>query len=214
MFAPIVSNVLRQYRLNGLLVPVNSCLPTPDFNESTRCMGIAQKNYDAILTLPRVHTIMLAMTWYPDVPMFTPDGPVPQSQQPTAFLEALDRLIARLREHGKQVIVVGPIAEPGWDLATGLGRSLAFHRPVTQPLFMMQSDFLAANNLYISHLSGRSDITFIRPDLPECEGGRCDYIRDGYSLFSDDNHLGSKTLSLFQPAFRAGMEQAFFARQL
>jgi len=213
MYAPLVADALRAHQINGLLVPVNSCLPTPDFNESIRCMGIARSNLDSILALPNLRTVVLAMTWRFVPIMLTPSGSVPASSQPAAFLAALDSLIATLRSHGIHVVIIGPLAEPKWDVASDLSRALAFHRPVTQPLFTPLSDFLAENGAYISHISAQADVTFIRPDLVECQSARCDFLRDGRSIFSDNNHVAAGSLYLFAPEFNTGLEQAFTREQ-
>jgi hypothetical protein len=209
MYAPLVVTQLRDHNRYGLLVPVNSCLPTPAFNESTRCMEIARSNLDSLLSLPHLRTVVLSMTWHFAPIMYTSDGPVSPAQQPAAFLAALDELINTLESHGLHVVVIGPIAEPGWDVASDLSRALAFHRSVGQPLATPQSDFLAANGAYIAHLAARTDITLIRPDLAQCQNGRCDFLRDGLSLFSDTNHLAVGSLYLFAPEFHASLEQAF-----
>jgi hypothetical protein len=115
----------------------------------------------------------------------------------------LDDLIARLKAAGKRVILIGPIAEPSYDIASNLSRRLAFGLPLTEPTFMSRDKFLETFGSVIGHYDSRADIVFIRPDLKQCAAGRCDYVIRGQVLFSDDNHLAQSALPLLTTDFVA-----------
>jgi peptidoglycan/LPS O-acetylase OafA/YrhL len=212
MYAPLVASIVEENHERGLLVPLNVCLPMTDFNEGHTCMEMAANNLAAIEGLPRVRTVILAMTWeWTAHSMFTAAGEAPGDTQSKLFMASLDRLIAELEQRGKTVVLVGPIAMPGWDVPSIVGRELAFHNRIAEPVFQPESAFMQREGGVIEHYASRSDIVFIRPDRVQCEQGRCDYVRDGASLFADAGHITQPALPLFRPVFAPGLTQAFAA---
>jgi hypothetical protein len=209
MYAPLVTDILRQNHRGGILVPLNGCLPLPDFNLSPLCMELAAKDLYAVKNLPRTRVVILAMTWGSSDPMYTPVGQVSDDRKRKVFIESLDRVIQDLELHGKTVVLVGPISSPGWESASIVARQLGFGHKVTEPLFLPESKFIATQGDTIAHYVSRHDIVFIRPDLIQCQLDRCDYFRDGASLFADSSHIAEGALSLFRPVFEPALQQAF-----
>ncbi len=209
MYAPLVTDILRANHRTGILVPLNGCLPMPDFNRSTECMTLAAKNLDAIEALPHVRIVILAMTWDFHPRMVTPSGQVSQSAFSMTLTQSLDHLIQNLKQRGKTVVLVGPISPPGWESASIVARQLAFGHRVDEPLFLPQSTFMAQQGDVIAHYASRNDILFIRPDLIQCQRNQCDYFHDGASIFADSSHIAESALPLFRPAFELILQQAF-----
>jgi peptidoglycan/LPS O-acetylase OafA/YrhL len=214
MYAPLVTDILRQGHRGGILIPLNGCLPLPDFNNSSMCMELAAKNLDAVENLPRVRVVILAMTWDFGDSMYTPAGQVTDARKTTVFTESLDRVIQSLEQRGKTVVLVGPIASPGWESASIVARQLGFGRKVVEPLFLPEQAFKAKQGDTIAHYASRSDILFIRPDLIQCKLGKCDYFRDGASLFADSSHIAEGALPLFRPVFEPALQDAFILSTL
>lgn len=198
MYAPILRDIIHDLSLNGLLiVPATGCLPTYDANISSACAELANRNIDGVVKLKRARVVVLGTTWDKFV---TKSGKI--------MLDGLDRTINRLNAAGKKVVLIGPIATPGWDVASITGRNLAFGRPAQRPLYGSQQEFQSKYSNIVAHFEQRRDIIFVRPDLVQCNKGRCDYVIDGHSLFADDNHLAAAELSLFRPAFDMAMKRA------
>jgi peptidoglycan/LPS O-acetylase OafA/YrhL len=208
MYSPLVEDILRDNHQAGILVPLNACLPMPDYNLSW-CMDYAAKNLTALEGLPRVRVVILAMTWVRWQTMYTPAGPVSKEDSSKFLLASLDRLIQQLEQRGKTVVLVGPISPPMWDSASIVARELAFHHRVAEPLFISDSSFMELQGDVIAHYASRDDMIFIRPDRIQCQMGRCDYFRNGEALFADDNHLAVATLPMFRPAFEPALQKAF-----
>ncbi len=209
MYAPLVTDILRANNRGGILVPLNNCLPMPDFNVSSACMALAAKNLYAVEGLPRVRVVILAMTWdFPD-PMYTVEGQVPSGSESKYLVKSLDRLIEALEQRGKTVVLIGPISPPGWETASVVARNLAFGHETVEPLFLPESAFMAKQGETITHYASRNDIIFIRPDRIQCQLDRCDYFRDGASLFADSGHIAKAALPLFRPAFVPALQRAF-----
>ena len=209
MYTPLVSDILRENNRGGILVPMNSCLPTPDFNESSTCMALAARNLKTVESLPRIRIVILAMTWKWTVPMYTPAGQVSEENQTKEFIESLDHVIQDLEQRSKMVVLIGPISPPMWETASVVSRNLAFGHKTIAPLFLPEDAFWTMEGEAIQHFTARSDIVFIRPDRIQCSQGACGYFRDGASLFADSSHLAESALPVFRPAFEPALKQAF-----
>ena len=92
-------------------------------------------NLDVVDSLPNVHTVVLGMTWWhgPDA-IVDASGRRVDNTGKAAMIAALDDLIARLRARGRRVVLIGPIATPGWNMASEVSRMLAYGRKPERPL--------------------------------------------------------------------------------
>lgn len=200
MYAPLIREIVVQRHLHGLLVPLNSCLPTVAANTTLACITAARTNLEAISRLKRAKTVILAMTWSYDT-LTTADGNNVSNAGSKVLIAAINDLIERLKKKGKSVVLVGPIAEPEWDVASITSRELAFGRPLTHPLFRSASAFFGRFGSLLAYYSSRADIKFVRPDLVQCRQGRCEFIVDGECLFADSNHISQHALYRFRTVF-------------
>jgi hypothetical protein len=122
-----------------------------------------------------------------------------------ALEAALDDLIAQLRRSGKDVVLIGPLVEPGWDIASTLSRQLAYGRTVDRATYSPAADFMQRFEPAIRHFEARTDVRFVRPDQVQCHAGRCDYLIEGRSLFSDESHIAVGELPRFRALFEAAL---------
>lgn len=208
MYAPVWRDILEQRAQGGLLIPMVGCLPTLSANFDLGCLRQAQASFDAVNELPNVHTVVLAMTWWhgPDA-LVDFAGRRLDNRGKHAQIAALDDLIARLRAKGRRVVLVGPIATPGWNMASEVSRQLAYGRPVDRPLGEPGEEFVREFAAVISHFSGRTDVAFARPDLVQCDSASCRYVIDGRALFSDMNHLAAAEVGRFRGIFAETLER-------
>lgn len=211
MYAPLVTDILHRHHLTGALVLANTCLPSIKINvNSPGCLGIVHNYLDRVTGLAKPKLVIIAFNWAPNQ-----NGYVDATGKPIAIsrsdamIGAIDDTISRLQAVGKQVMLIGPIAGPSDDIASITSRELAFGRPLTVPSSRPRDAFLSDLGPAIDHFAARKDIVFARPDLVQCVGGRCDFIRDGHSLFADDNHLAQAALPRFEPAIDAAFVQAY-----
>jgi hypothetical protein len=205
MYAPVWASILIERGQTGLLVPANGCLPTVQANISRECIDVAQRNLEQILTLKRARTVIVGLNWWHEQnALIDQRGRHADNNDSKALVTALDDLIDRLRVAGKQVIIIGPIAEPGWDVASILSRQLAFGHPPDRATFLPVTAFTRRFGSAVRHFGARPDIGFVRPDRVQCPVDRCYYVLDGRSLFSDSSHIAAAEL----PRFRAGFAAA------
>jgi peptidoglycan/LPS O-acetylase OafA/YrhL len=213
MYAPLWKSILMEHRQTGLLVPLNGCLPTVTVN-IPGCAGEASRNLLAVLALRRAKTIILGLTWtYAAAGLQDPQGRVLDNRDDKALAAGLDDLIARLQRAGKRVVLIGPISEPGYDIASDLSRTLAFGHALTRPVDAPVAQFRREFGPIIAHFAARRNIGFARVDEVQCAAGRCEYIIGGRSLFSDGNHIAAAALPLFKPTFEQAYQDATSAQR-
>jgi hypothetical protein len=204
MYAPVWTSIIAGRGRTGLLVPVNGCLPTVRANISRQCMEMARDNLAEISKLPRVRTVVIGLSWeHKQDELIDSSGRPVDDIDNRALISALDDLIDQLERMGMQVVLIGPIAEPGWNLASILSRQLAFGHVPDRPVFLPAADFERRLGSAIQHFESRRDIGFARPDKVQCPDERCYFVLDGRSLFSDSNHLASAELPRFRAMFEA-----------
>lgn len=218
MYAPLWASILRERGQTGVLVPANGCLPTVQVNITRGCVNVARQNLAELDALHRAQIVILGFDWvHGPNGLVDADGRKVDNRRNAALLAGVDDLIEKLRSSGKQIVLIGPIAEPGWDVPSVIGRELAFGRPIERPTYTPETDFLARYGDVIRHFEGRPDLRLARPDRVQCTGGRCNYIVGGRSLFADHGHIAAGELYRFRGAFEAALpagDQVHFADHL
>jgi hypothetical protein len=204
MYAPVWARILAERGEAGLLLPANGCLPTVQANISRDCIELARRNLAAVAALPRVKTVILGLTWQHEADAFVDaGGHTLDNHDNRALVAALDDLIAQLQGAGKQVLLIGPIACPGWDMASAVSRQIAFGQPAVGARWLPAADFQRRFGSAIAHFEARPDIGFARPDRVQCGAERCEYFLDGHSLFADSSHVAVAELGRFHAPFAA-----------
>jgi peptidoglycan/LPS O-acetylase OafA/YrhL len=206
MYAPVWASILAERGEPGLLVPLNGCLPTLEVNISAACVDRAGANLQELSKLARAKTVIIGLNWWHgSSDLVDSNGRVVDNRDERSFVHALDDLIDRVREMAKQVVLIGPIAEPGWSVASVLSRQIAFGHKADHPLFLPASEFEQRFGALIRHFETRGDISFARVDEVQCAAGRCYYVLDGRSLFSDGNHIATAELPRFREVFDSAL---------
>jgi hypothetical protein len=207
MYAPVVQDVLSDRHIEGLLVPLNGCLPTVGANVNESCLLMARNNFEALGALKKLRTVIVASNWWLDVPVLVDErGESIDNGENRALVFAYDDLVEKLKARGQNVVLVGPIAEPGWDVPSEISRKLAFGRPELRPLGLPTSQFLQRFGSVHRHFEARQDMKFLRPDLVQCDVQSCRYLINGHSLFADSNHLAGTELWRFKEMFAAAID--------
>jgi peptidoglycan/LPS O-acetylase OafA/YrhL len=204
MYAPLVESIARERGNTLLLVPMNACLPTVSVNIDVPCLQLARRNLEEILRLPRATTVVIGLTWeVPQSGLVDVEG-VREERALSVLVAGLDNLIGRIEATGRRVVLIGPIAIPGFDIASYLGRQRAFARPATHPEKTPRDAFVRNYASAVAHFEARLADRLVRPDKALCDAASCYFVRDGKSLFADSNHLAMAELprlrSLFEPA--------------
>jgi peptidoglycan/LPS O-acetylase OafA/YrhL len=202
MYAPVWESIFVERGLPGLLVPANGCLPTVSVNISRECIDVAAANLIELGKLSNVKTVILGLTWaHAENGLVDANGKTVDNRDNAELVRGLDDLIGRLLGFGKEVVLIGPIAYPGWDLPSELSRDLAFGWPLEKPTYLPAEEFQQQYATIVQHFETRHDIGFARPDTVLCDASRCNYILDGRSMFADASHIAEAELFRFRAIF-------------
>lgn len=203
MYAPLVREELIATGRAGFLTPVRNCLPMIAVNPTPSCTETAQINLAFIESLPRLRTVIVAFDWTAlDRPLYGATGRlIPDAQKPAQFAAAIEAMVLRFQRKGLEVILTGPLTEPGWLVPSEAGRKLAFGRPIGRPTSRSRSDFNRQFGPIIARLQRMKGLRLLLPHEQQCSARRCYYIRNGRSLFSDETHISESALGLFRPTF-------------
>ncbi|MGA0609810.1 acyltransferase family protein [Caldimonas sp. KR1-144] len=206
MYAPVFERLLRAHGMSGLAMSAYGCLPSSERNLSVACLASVEQGVSTIQSMSSAKVVVIALRWSAvDEPMLRRDGTAIEQDGVQAVSEDLERLLGALRSAGKKVVIVGPLAEPGFDVASVLSRKLAFDRPLDVATGLPHDRFLQKWSSVLARFAGRQDVTFIQPHLHQCRDGHCHYIVNGQALFADANHLASAQVARFEPAFATAM---------
>lgn len=210
MYAPMLADELAGRGKKGILFHANRCLPSVKLNVLPSCFGEARSYLDAVVRNDRIDIVFLALDW--DNPrqtrFFDSEGRTSPLSRQQAVIAAIDDTIALLQRSGKKVVVVGPIAVPGFELGSMAGRQVAYGRPVTVATGQSIQQFNGDVGQIIAHYAARGDIVFVRPDKVQCNAMRCSYFAAGVPLFGDSTHLAQSQLHWFRPLFAAALDRA------
>lgn len=137
------------------------------------------------------------------VPLDQPDD-MPDGERMAALTALMQTDVDRLLAAGKQVVILGPIPEPGFDLPDRLARDLwigldpARRAKYPEAAF---SDFAAPARAMLKAVSNeRPGVTVLDPGPLFCEpGATCRLVKDGQPLYFDGNHLSLAGSALVVP---------------
>ncbi len=200
MYAPILRDQAETRGENLLMIPANGCAPLTGINIRPGCIAVAEANIEAAAKHPEADTVMIAFAWHIAEDLVDPSGEAP-ADPAQALIAGLDRTIDTLRAEGKQVVVIGPIAVPDYELPSVVSRANAFGRDSPYPIERAESDFLTEFAPYLDHFRARGDIKLLEPHRAQCQDGVCRYMADGKSLFADKTHISRDGLEVFAPVF-------------
>ena len=118
-------------------------------------------------------------------------------------------LIGAFTKAGKQVVVVGPIPHPGYDVASTTSREVAFYGAPRSPMSQSRASFdlqFSRGERLIEALP--PSITVIRPASSFCDRDECSFMLGDMIPYADSNHLIMDASRQFGPMFRQAIDRA------
>lgn len=194
MYAPLFDVALKESQLGGLLVPLNSCLPTTTVNVSTKCIQDAQSNLEAILNDSDVKAVVIALTWYKDIYIDNEGKDIDSGY----LIQGVDNLIDQLRSRGISTALMSPIQIPNSNLTSIIPRKVLFgHIGIEEakdllslPKQRYEDKFLKLNSYFDSKLGDG----YIKVYEDLCNDLDCLFAKGDLMYYSDSNHLSSYAL--------------------
>ena len=195
MYVPLFSKLLRKTGNEGILVPLNTCLPTVILNVNKKCFKLAKKNLDTILADKKIQHVFIAMTWYNENYYDLNSD----KKKPEALKDAVVNLINQINSKGKSVSLISPIAIPNEDLASELPRKIKFKRitnkEIEKKISIDRKKYNAEFNKINLFFEEFLDDNYIKVFEDLCDLKKCFFAKGDIMYFSDSSHLAQHSLT-------------------
>ncbi|WP_197431048.1 acyltransferase family protein [Aliiruegeria sabulilitoris] len=209
---PGLDKAARRAGLSGLFAGRSACLPVPGLRripEDHACTELNQSVLAFLETRKDVPLVILSGRWTLSVEgtRFGEEAghdihlqkilrnglpSAPTARNAEVVEHTLGETVAAVRAHRRQVVILGPVPEPGWDVPVRMARSaLTFGRPTPEPL--SRAAHVARSGRtesLLARVAGRDHGTrYISLSGVFC-GEFCRTTdANGIPLYSDDDHL-------------------------
>ena len=181
-----LKEALKQKKISGLTIPLNSCLPTIDINISTKCLEKVNNYYKAIINDDQIKIVLIGLTWGT---LNLIDKDKVNYFDETKRNKSLLELIQNLENNNKKVYLIGPIETPGSDIASLVSREIAFKGKSNISFFTPKSSFEDKYSHSIMFFENQLKDNFLQPHKILCDDINCFFIDENGSNFSDGSHL-------------------------
>lgn len=204
MYAPSLMPYLESHGEQGILIPLNGCMPTTELNISVECVYAARTNLAAILGDDQIKTVIISTTWYDNAWVNEKGDNVPDRSL-TKLQQSMSNLITNIKSSGKDVFLVSPIQIPRENLSSALSRELMFsdqsYNAVAKKLYVDRSIYdreFSQINEYFRNLLGDNyiDIASFFCDEVFCRYGTTDLL-----YFADASHIGRQGANFVSRGF-------------
>ena len=196
MYGYAFENILKDKNLNGLIIPENGCLPTTTINITKDCIIKANNNLRKIINNKEIDLVIIGLNWDHGSLKDINDNNINNINN-LALSKSLYELIKNLESHNIKTALIGPVSEPNYKFSSIVSRNLHYghvknFNNFKETKIEFENRFLGVFDFFNS----KKYENFIKPHLLQCGSGKCLFVINGNSLFSDHSHL-SKYGSVF-----------------
>ncbi len=116
------------------------------------------------------------------------------AQVTESYYHSMAGLVELFIEHGKKVIIVGPIPELKVHIKKMITPFSIFSDALTNDSYTTELSFQNHRSANIKNVlnqlaSGKKGVTFLDSFLPFCSNEKCNVVIDNKAMYFDDNHL-------------------------
>jgi len=172
----------------GLVIPLNTCLPFTEVNISKACINKARTYIDTILSDKDINIVIIGFTWYVEQLVDSHGNQITDSDF-SARIEAINNLVALFKKRKKEVYLLGPIEIPQQELASILSRQIAMKKIKDYEISTPRINFDNKYNFPIEYFSKNLKNNFLLPHRILCDKDKCHFADRNGSYFADTNHL-------------------------
>ena len=194
--------ILKELDKSGIIIPLNGCLPTIDLNISVSCLKKANKNFSKLIKDKNINTVLFGFSWNHDH-LVSEKGNSIKLDNGDHLVTSINKLIQKLHDNKKKVILIGPISLPGYAFALDYSRKIHFNRNLKLNTYNEYESFIKKNNLILNSFKNTENFYFVEPHTVLCSNfNRCNFLIKNQSVFSDNNHLSKFGSNLMEDIFR------------
>lgn len=221
---PGIDLTAKRWRAKGINAAVTGCPPLDGVARMDQfpqdCIEFRNKMLTLIESTPAIKKVILIARWAVNAEgdRYGKDDSGPNAilidklnqnmGNHNVFSAGLSRTVNRLYRAKKEIYIVLPVPEVGWNVPSVTARKLLSSNDID---FRPKTIDFYKRNVYISGvingLVSDQKVIAIKPELVLCHNDFCSITIGGKSLYSDDDHLsvfGAKYISgLFDSVFNA-----------
>lgn len=180
---------LKENKLNGLIIPLNSCLPTVSVNITKDCILLAKKNLDTVLNIKNLKYVFVGLDWNHNSLKNIHDNNI-SNKSGIALSKSLFELLFFFTDRRILVTLIGPISVPNYEFVSIEARNLHFnHKKKISNFIESKKEFDHKYFSVFNYFDNKKQIRFVKPHEIQCASGNCLFAISNESLFSDSNHL-------------------------
>ncbi len=198
MYGYAFEYVVNRLPINGIIIPLNNCLPTTTYNISKDCMLKAKENLSSLIKNDKINIVIIALTWDHKY-LLDKFYNIIEDNTDILLASSLYDLVLYLKKNNKKSIIIGPLSLPGYNFPSETSRNIYFERNKN---FKTSNDFNDFKTKYyniFNYLESKDGINLIKPHETQCKNNvQCSFLIDGKSIFSDHNHLSKYGSLIFK----------------
>ena len=191
MYVPSFLPKLKSFKREGILLPMNWCLPTLTVNLDKNCMNLAKDYYENYINDKKIKKIIIATSWW-HKKLFDGNKYIDDFDHINLTKSLLD-LISKINRNGKEVYLIGPIQVPLYELPQELSRLVKFKHINNYELQeRLKEDRSIFDKNYIKSieiLEANLGPNFINLSKTQCDEKFCYYGDEKGIYFADGSHL-------------------------
>ena len=198
MYGYAFEDIIKSLPINGIIIPLNNCLPTTTYNISKDCMIKAKENLYRIIEDDKIKVVIIALTWDHKYLLDKSYNAISDNTD-ILLASSLYDLVLDLKKNNKKSLIIGPLSLPGYNFSSEASRNIYFERNKS---FKISNDFKDFKSKYyniLNYLESKDDVNLIKPHELQCKYNlQCSFLIGEKSIFSDDNHLSKYGSLIFK----------------
>lgn len=213
-----VADLARRQNLAGHALIAGGCPATVDLNAYqatvfSKCIE-HYAGFDAWLANPSIKTVVMVTRWATyDTGETMPNesrksrrvfGPGDTNRN--AFEDRVFHTVDKIRAAGKNVAIIGPIPELGFNLPAEMTKALMQHRSPVIPIDRQSFDLRQAGVMdMLARLDKIDGVDVFYPHTLLCDEAQCRTELDGKALYVDDDHLSPEGARFLEPLLKQAL---------
>lgn len=189
MYGYAFEEILKTNKLNGLIIPVNACLPTIDINISIACIFKAKNNLNEALKYKNIQHVIIGLNWEHAF-LVDDKGKELNNANNILLTNSVFKLIQVLENQNMKTVLIGPISEPNYQFSSVESREAYFNKSTKSKNFReTKQEFENKFANVFDFFSDKKYTGLFKPHVVQCKNGQCVFSIENNSLFSDNSHL-------------------------
>lgn len=205
---PGVVDYLREHNTRMLTYVHYGCPPLINVNFygnrfAVKCRGLNDAFLPALLT-SNIKRVVLAGIWEQlgRGRFHVSASPARGAVKLEPFNTIFESTVRTLLDHGKEVVIVGPLPNQNFDGAVSVARHLAWRTPLHSAETLAHFESQNASVLALFDRLGREiNVHTVYPHKWLCKDASCAFIKDSVALYLDGNHLSAAGARQLAPMY-------------